>query len=302
MKTNIVHCRPTGFKLGKGAYSTVIQLKSEGSEDMNLAGKVFKAREQKEYDEQKLIDEINIMVKLNHSNIVDCKGVCFLPTTMLPVLVMEQLTTTLHAYLLKPENSNLQVKRKMSFLLDTARGLDYLHSHTPAIIHRDLTAKNVLLDSQLRAKISDFGNSRIMEFDSGFSGSLTTVPGTQDYMPPEAQGGSSVYNTSLDVFSFGHLSLFTIIQTPIHPLPPRTYLDSTGAYHFRSEVKRRERFFKTAAEKVLSESHPLLDLTRQCLDDKPPQRPQTVELVTALKITSKHNVSDSLKTDNQHCQ
>ena len=290
LKTNIVHCRPTGVKLGKGAYSTVIQLRSEGSEDVNLAGKVFKAREQKEqYDEQKLIDEIDIMVYLNHSNIVDCKGVCFLPTSMLPVLVMEQLTTTLHAYLLDPVNSNLPVERKMSFLLDIARGLHYLHSNTPAIIHRDLTAKNVLLDSQLqRAKITDFGNSRIMEFDSGYSGSLTTAPGTFNYMPPEAQGESSTYNTSLDVFSFGHLSLFTITQTPIHTLPPPSYVDSTGEYYHRSEVERREKFFKVAAEKVLSESHPLLELIRQCLNNKPSQRPQTLKLVTTLS-SGKHN-------------
>ena len=292
MKLNIIECRPTGVKLGKGAYSTVIELEKEGDKTIHLAGKVFKAPEPKKYDEDKIMKELCIMVGLNHSHIVACKGVCFLPTTMLPVLVMEQLRTNLHDHLLDPDNSNLPVERKVSFLLDTARGLDYLHSHTPAIIHRDLTAKNVLLDSQLqRAKIADFGNSRIMEFDSGFSASLTTVPGTFYYMPPEAQGDSSTYNTSLDVFSFGHLSLFTITQTPIQPLPPPIYVDSTGENCLCSEVERREIFFRKA-EKLLSKSHPLLDIIKQCLDNKPLQRPPTLKVVTTLHeiLTSgKHN-------------
>ena len=277
-------CIPTGEKLGRGAYSTVIELLSNDEENVCLAGKVFKFSEIMISDAmiEKLNKEIDIMVCLKYDNIVDCKGVCFLPNAMLPVLVMEKMETNLQDYLLKPVNSNLLVEEKVSFLLDTARGLDYLHSHTPAIIHRDLTAKNVLLDSQLRAKIADFGNSRIMESDSGYCGSLTTAPGTFYYMPPEAQGGSAIYDTSLDVFSFGHLSLFTIIQKPIQPLPPPSNVDPNGEYCVIPEVERRERFFKVVAEKVLSENHPLLDLIKQCLDNKPSQRPKTVTLTTML--------------------
>ena len=247
-----------------------------------LAGKVFKSSESKTYSQEKLIKEIDIMVGLHHSNIVNCKGVCFLPTTMLPVLVMEQLATTLHAYLLDPVNSNLSVERKMSFLLDTARGLDYLHSHTPAIIHRDLTAKNVLLDSQLRAKIADFGNSRVLEFDSVFSGSSTSmIPGTLPYLAPEAQGGSSsAYGPSLDVFSFGHLSLFTLTQTPVKLLP-YTCMDSTGR-HVRSEVDRRGKLLNKA-EEILSVDHPLLTVIKQCLYDDPLWRPSAGELVMKIQ-------------------
>ena len=282
LKTHIIHCRPTGRKLGKGTFSTVIELTMEEDETVRLAGKVFKTSESKTYSQKMLIKEIDIMVELSHSNIVDCKGVCFLPTTMLPVLVMEQLATTLHAYLLDPVNSSLPVGRKLSFLLDTARGLDYLHSHTPAIIHRDLTAKNVLLDSQLRAKIADFGNSRIMEFDSGFSGSstsMTAIPGTLAYMPPEAHGSSgSTYGPSLDVFSFGHLSLFTLTQTPVNLLP-LTY--STGR-HIRSEVDRRRELLNKA-EEILSVDHPLLTVIIQCLYDNPLRRPSARELVMKIQ-------------------
>ena len=53
---------------------------------------------------------------------------------------------------------NIPLALKQSMLEDVARGLLYLHKHNPQIIHRDLTAKNVLLTSSLVAKVTDFGN------------------------------------------------------------------------------------------------------------------------------------------------
>ena len=134
-----------------------------------MAGKIFKViASPQQAVASKMCEVLISMLQLSHPNIVQCEGVALLPDqSPLPVLLMERLKTSLHAYLLDPVNSNLPVERKLSFLLDTAQGLDYLHSHTPAIIHRDLTATNVLLDSQLRAKITDVGNSQLMEYDSG---------------------------------------------------------------------------------------------------------------------------------------
>ena len=98
-------------------------------------------------------------------------------------------------------------------LEDVARGLLYLHTHDRQIIHRDLTAKNVLLTSSLVAKITDLGNSRIVNLQPGqLARTLSRLPGTQDYMPPEAFTAASRYGPSLDVFSFGHLALFTLTQ------------------------------------------------------------------------------------------
>ena len=57
--------------------------------------------------------------------------------------------SSLHAYVLDSTNSNIALVRKLSILYDVAKGLVYLHSHKPAIIHRDLTGNNVLLDSEL---------------------------------------------------------------------------------------------------------------------------------------------------------
>ena len=271
--------KPTGTVLGSGTYGSVIELTSAGE---TVAGKIFRVSStvRRQAIGNKMCGEVIMMLQLSHPHIVQCKGVSLLVDQPLPVLLMERLVSSLHDYLLHQDNSSLPLKIKMSILLGTASGLDYLHSRTPAIIHRDLTATNVLLDSELRAKITDFGNSRIMDLNPESSPeSLTGLPGTPEYMPPEAQGA---YDPSLDVFSFGHLSLFTITQALIRPLLPPTFPDSAGKLHARSEVMRRETSVKSA-EKFLSKIPSLVDMIKQCLHNNPAQRPRTGELVTRLR-------------------
>ena len=152
------------------------------------------------------------MSDLRHPNITQFLGVCFLPNCQLPVLLMERLDSSLDDLLETVPNISLALKR--SVLEDVSKGLLYLHTHDPQIIHRDLTAKNVLLTSHsLAAKITDFGNARIANLQPGqLAITMSRLPGTQVYMPPEALSSSSRYGPSLDIFSFGHLALFTLTQ------------------------------------------------------------------------------------------
>ena len=252
-----------------------------------VAGKVFKmisgARMRAVLD--KLCGEMILMMQIHHSNIVESRGVCFLVKHPLPVLLMERLMSSLHAYLLDPSHHAVELTRKASILCDVASGLSYLHSHTPAIIHRDMTAKNVLLDSNLKAKIGDFGNARLMDLDPECSPeTFTSLPGTLEYMPPEAQGKHTRYDPSLDVFSFGHLALFTITQSRVNLLP-LTYGDSEGI-HYRSEVKRRVESLNTA-EQMLGAKHSLVVLIKSCLHSNPALRPHTEQIVSRLQhVTS----------------
>ena len=159
----------------------------------------------------KYVQECHLMSNLRHPNVTLFIGVCFLPNCQLPLLVMERLEGSLDNLLETIPSIPLALKR--SFLEDTAQGLLYLHKHDPQIIHRDLTAKNVLLTSSLVAKITDLGNSRIVNIQPGqLAQTLSRNPGTLVYMPPEALTAASRYGPSLDVFSFGHLGIFVVLQ------------------------------------------------------------------------------------------
>ena len=154
------------------------------------------------------------MSDLRHPNITQFLGVCFLPDSQLPMLVTEKLDGNLDDLL--ETVSNIPTILKISWLEDIARGLHYLHSHDPQIVHRDLTAKNVLLNSSLVAKITDLGNSRIVNIQPGqLAQTLSQNPGTLMYMPPEALTVEARYGPSLDIFSFGHLGIFVGLQVSI---------------------------------------------------------------------------------------
>ena len=145
---------------------------------------------------EKYEQECQIMASLRHPNITQFLGICYLPDTRLPLLVMEKLDMSLDDLL--EYVPNLPPTLKVSFLEDVSRGLDYLHKRDPPIVHRDLTAKNILLTSSLSAKITDMGNSRIVSMRPGqLARTLSQLPGTLVYMPPEALSDDHRYGPSL---------------------------------------------------------------------------------------------------------
>ena len=164
---------------------------------------------------RKYLLECQLMSSLRHPNITQFLGLCYLPGTQLPLLVMERLEMSLDELL--EHIPGLPISLKRSTLEDVASGLLYLHDRPSPVIHRDLTASNVLLTSSLVAKISDMGNSRIIDMRGGqMARTLSQLPGTLVYMPPEALDDRHRYGPSLDVFSYGHLALFTLIQVRNH--------------------------------------------------------------------------------------
>ena len=155
--------------------------------------------------------ECQLMAGLRHPNITQFLGLCFLEGSEVPLLVMEKLEMSVDDLLEFSPNVPLPVK--ISILTDTSSGLVYLHSRASPIVHRDLTARNVLLTSSLTAKITDMGNSRMVTLKPAqLAQTMSKHPGTTVYMPPEALSDSHRYGPSLDVFSFGHLALYVLTQ------------------------------------------------------------------------------------------
>lgn len=277
--------RPTDRVLGRGGYGIVEEVEIPGA---TCAAKIIHEALLRMSNEEgvrsikeKFVRECCLMSSLRHPHVVQFLGVCFLPGSRLPALVMEKLTVSLHELL--ETNPNIPLATKCSVLHDVARGLVYLHSHAPPIIHRDLTAKNVLLNSAMVAKLADLGVPRILDIHPGqLAVSLTQAPGTIVYMPPEALEPDTNYNTKLDMFSFGNLALFTLTQVfPV--LKTQTYPDHTTRRRIaRSEIERRIDYIQQIRD-TLGQQHVLVSIVEHCLQDLPDDRLSVEEVIQRLE-------------------
>lgn len=207
----------TRVNLGSGSCAVVRKFrKSDGS---IYAGRIIHEDQWCSRTDPKLIDfevryahDIDLMSQLDHPNIVKFLGLIFLPKRILPTILMERMELNLRHYLKGTED--LQLESKVSILADIACGMKYLHSK--AIVHHDLTASNVLLSEDYKvAKITDFDTARIIgesDIKENILIKQRVHRGTLVYMPPEAMEKQTTCTTSVDIFSFGHLALFTATQ------------------------------------------------------------------------------------------
>ena len=288
--------RRTCVRIGGGAYGRV----EEVTIPVTAAAKTIYdfLQDRDEVSDQlpkavtQFVRECQLMSTLRHPHIVQFFGVCFFPDSRLPALVMERLLTSLHD-LLDPETppplgaprplSFFTMDLKCSVLHDVASGLTYLHELSPPIIHRDLSARNVLLNSAMVAKIADLGVARIVPCMRA-AATMTKAPGANVYMPPEATAPAasnaekSKYGTSIDIFSLGVVAMFTIGGTfPSDPEAP-TYTDETsGLLVARTELQRRDKYMQDVNDQLCAcgqlRGDPLIQMIQQCLHNLPINRP-----------------------------
>ena len=193
----------------------------------------------------------------------------------LPVMVMEKMQNNLRSLVEKYNNIPLNVK--LSILDEVCLGLRYLHSRNPPIVHRDLTPNNILLSYCLEAKITDLGVAKIVKSDNHKT--MTKLPGTPDFMPPEALSIRPVYGPSLDVFSYGGVILNVTTQLWPQPTDLVQINPDTGKREVVSEVKRRQHYLDKMTEGV----EYLKPLVVSCLDDDPKVRPLAADISITVK-------------------
>ncbi|GLJ05372.1 hypothetical protein SUGI_0017000 [Cryptomeria japonica] len=149
------------------------------------------------------LNEIDLLSRLNHKNLVTLLGYCNDSKQLM--LVYDHMpcgSLKYHLYTSLATCSVLDWKTRLQVALDAAEGLEYLRiSCTPKIINRDVKSSNILLDSTLRAKVADFGLSKIIGDDNA-SHVTTTIKGSIGYLDPEYFRTSKLTEKS-DVYSFG---------------------------------------------------------------------------------------------------
>ena len=216
--------------------------------------------------------------KLRHPNIVQLIGVHAIRGSKLPMMVMELLPGSLSDCL--ERHDQIPGYMKTSILYDVSLGLLYLHKQTPPLIHRDLTANNVLLTSNMSAKLADLGVAKIVNLNPAqLTARMTQCPGTPAYMPPEALSDRPQYNEKLDVFSFGNLILHVCNQQWPLPAPLLAYdPQNPGIPKPLTEVQRRQKYLD-----MVDQENPLKALAERCLQNFPSQRPSTANITSDLE-------------------
>ena len=141
--------------------------------------------------------ECAFLESIRHPNIVQYLGMSMDPESRLPVLLMELLDESL-TKMLECSQHSLAYYVQVDICHDIALAVAYLHSND--IIHRDLSTNNVLIVAGRRAKVTDFGMSKLAGATPSMT-PLTMCPGTLAYMPPEALREPSKYTKRLDCFS-----------------------------------------------------------------------------------------------------
>ena len=214
-------------------------------------------------------DECELLEAAKHANVVEFIGVFYQDGSAL--LVMELMHQTLEEFLEKNRGS-LPLRKQGNICLKIATGLAFLHHHDPQILHRDLTAKNVLMEEDDSVvKISDLGQAKFRP--SSVTYLTTKAPGCVMYMPPECLVDRPHFTDKGDVFSLGVVALQVSTQEP----PSVGFVIREG----QKEVERR-----SADLARLPADHPLKPPILQCLQDDPAERPSCVKMVRPLLALS----------------
>ncbi|KAL5774894.1 hypothetical protein ACOSP7_012451 [Xanthoceras sorbifolium] len=272
-------------KLGEGGYGPVY--KGVLLDEQDIAVKKLSKTSTQGFEEFK--NEVMLTAKLQHINLVRVLGFCIDREEQILIyeyMSNKSLTTIFLVYMNYPiKRYILDWKKRIYIIEGVTQGLLYLQEYSRlTIIRRDLKASNVLLDKNLKPKISDFGMARIFTKDD-LEANTEHIVGTHGYVPPEyARRG--IYSTKSDVYSFGVLLLQIISGKKVSILYGEN--DNIGlldyAYGLWKDSKGMD-FMDPSLDDTFSSCKLLtcLQIALLCVQEIPNDRPTMLEVFSMLK-------------------
>ncbi|KAI4984278.1 hypothetical protein ZWY2020_054559 [Hordeum vulgare] len=248
----------------------------------NIGGEVFAVKKMK-WD---ACEELKILQKVNHSNLVKLEGFCINTATGDCFLVYEYVENgSLDLCLLdRGRARRLDWRTRLHIALDLAHGLQYIHEHTwPRVVHKDVKSSNVLLDARMRAKIANFGLAK-----TGHNAVTTHIVGTQGYIAPEYLVDGLV-TTKMDVFAYGVVLLELVSGREAAGDGGDLLLADAEERVFRGREDRLEARAAAWMDPVLAEQTcppgsvaTVMGVARACLQRDPSKRPSMVDVAYTL--------------------
>ncbi|KAL1190946.1 putative serine/threonine-protein kinase SIS8 [Cardamine amara subsp. amara] len=251
-----------GEQIGQGSCGTVYHGLWFGSD---VAVKVFSKQEYSEEIITSFRQEVSLMKRLRHPNVLLFMGAVTSPQRL--CIVTEFLPRGSLFRLLQRNTTKLDWRRRIHMASDIARGMNYLHHCTPPIIHRDLKSSNLLVDRNWTVKVADFGLSRIKHETY-----LTTKTGrgTPQWMAPEVLRNEAADEKS-DVYSFGVI-LWELVteKIPWENLNAMQVIGAVGFMNQRLEVPKNV-------------DPQWISLMESCWHSEPQRRPTFQEVMEKLR-------------------
>nr|XP_043635027.1 wall-associated receptor kinase-like 1 [Erigeron canadensis] len=280
--------------LGRGGQGTVFK-------GMLVDGRIVAIKKSKVVDESQLeqfINEVVILSQVNHRNVVKLLGCCL--ETDVPLLVSEFISNgTLYDALHNDiDEFPLSLNMRLQIATEVSGAFAYLHSATSIpIYHRDIKTTNILLDDKYRAKVSDFGTSRLVSTDQTHF--TTMVKGTFGYLDPE-YFQSSQFTEKSDVYSFGVVLVELI--TGEKPISLTRFGEHRSlATHFTIAMEEG-RVMSILDAKMIKEAFGdelllIANLAMRCLNLNGKNRPTMKEVAVELETIRTSHIPSAVQTN-----
>ncbi|XP_047180409.1 serine/threonine-protein kinase EDR1 isoform X1 [Vigna umbellata] len=201
-----------GTRVGIGFFGEVFRGIWNGTD---VAIKVFLEQDLTAENMEDFCNEISILSRLRHPNVILFLGACTKPPRLSMVTEYMEMGSLFYLIHVSGQKKKLSWRRRLKMLRDICRGL--MHIHRMKIIHRDVKSANCLVDKHWTVKICDFGLSRIIT-ESPMRDSLSA--GTPEWMAPELIRNEP-FTEKCDIFSLGVIMWeLCTLNRPWEGVPP----------------------------------------------------------------------------------